>query len=143
MINLYYLSSNLGWNYFYDLYNKINGVIKNVAAVPGATGAVQASPPPPPARVSPSERVPQDVRSRYEELSSFLPSLLKPESAQAPPLQFAAEELKKAEEKIKKEQEEYEKEQNTNNKCKNFIQQHKILGGVSFSFSIFLIFIII
>ena len=53
------------------------------------------------------------------------------------------EELKKAEEKIKKEQEEYEKEQNTNNKCKHFIQQHKILGGVSFSFSIFLIFIII
>ena len=53
------------------------------------------------------------------------------------------EELKKEEEKIKKEQKEYEKEQNTNNKCKNFIQQHKIIGGISFSFSIFLIFIII
>ena len=31
----------------------------------------------------------------------------------------------------------------TNNQCRNFLQQHKILGGVSFSFSIFLIFIII
>ena len=73
------------------------------------------------------------------------------------------EELKKAEEKIKKEQEqEQEKEKEkyeknhveqakieqeikteTNNQCRNFLQQHKILGGVSFSFSIFLIFIII
>ena len=65
------------------------------------------------------------------------------------------EELKKAEEKIKKEQEQFKQEKykknnleqeiktETSNQCKNFLQQYKILGGVSFSFSIFLIFIII
>ena len=54
------------------------------------------------------------------------------------------EELEKAEKKIKKDQEKFDKEKydkETNNKCKKFLQQYKVLGGVSFS--IFLIFIII